>query len=907
MVISKKKIFKTALLPEYYPRLKQLFGSGFANVAYLIAVVYNLVRIMPASHPYLKSDNIGKYSILQVIGEASNNIDLKKENIDQIIIFFAVLSALLILFVQFILLGFALVISRSYAEGGGGQIPESILDFFKTDYPADDIAFKLLNLVFGVPDMFGGVGGDVEGGVQTPIHVALQSLFEFYSYGMLIVASFIIIYLVATTIMETAQSGMPFGQRFNKTWVPVRIIIFFALLLPTTHGLNPAQYMTLMSAKLGSGLATQGWTIYNDVLAANAYTLTGSVDQNVAIPKKADLMYLPAFMSVVRTCAVSYEALYNPVDFIEPVWADGIVAWAVYRNSNDEFVSELMADNTYEDLLEASEGRDITLTFGVKDAAIFPDAAGGVGPVCGSLELPATDVAQPGAVVFRTAYYDIVSDLWAGLYFIEDYAIYFADVSLSVDIPGGQPNPPTQYYKLSWVRYIDQIMEGTNVEESGGVIQEAVDAQIEQGDWQLPPELRTYGWAGAGIWYNTVAEQNGALIAALRGIPEVMLYPRVMEQIEEAKQNEDIAPDVNTRFIANYAPGTKTGISLIHEEEIAKALNLAYKSWYATESGVNPTISPTGNAFLDITNAILGTQGLFEMCRNTNIHPLAQLSAVGKSMLDSSIQSFAGSAIFSLFGMQPVAKSTADAIASSFATIAGVGLLVGFILFYVLPFMPFIYFFFAVLSWIKTIFEAMVAMPLWALSHLRIDGDGVFGEAGVKGYFLIFEIFIRPILIVFGLIASIVIFAAMVKVLHQVFYLILANMAGHESGKGAGGCFQGGSSIASGQAITIDQQRLAMQESTRGPIDEFFFTILYTIIVYMTGTSCFKLIDAIPNNILRWVNAEIPSFGDNAGDSAEGLMKYVSLGGSQFGSQLGSGISDMTDKMQEMSISFQER
>ena len=252
-------------------------------------------------------------------------------------------------------------------------------------------------------------------------------------------------------------------------------------------------------------------------------------------------------------------------------------------------------------------------------------------------------------------------------------------------------------------------------------------------------------------------------------------------------------------------------------------------------------------------------------------------------MLDNSIRSFGMSAGFSLFSIAPIFRGTSEAIAEMFSSVAGVGLLIGFILFYVLPFMAFIYFFFAVAGWVKTIFEAMVAMPLWALAHLRIDGDGIFGDAAIKGYFLIFEIFLRPIFIVFGLIASIVIFAAMIKVLNQTFYLILTNVSGADPLQDTG-CFNGSNSI------TSDQQQASLKEAYRGPLDEFFFTTLYTIIVYMVGTSCFKLIDQIPNNMVRWFNADVSTFSDNAGDAAEGLMKYATLGGSQFGSQLGGAL-----------------
>ncbi|MEZ5903429.1 MAG: DotA/TraY family protein, partial [Alphaproteobacteria bacterium] len=280
----------------------------------------------------------------------------------------------------------------------------------------------------------------------------------------------------------------------------------------------------------------------------------------------------------------------------------------------------------------------------------------------------------------------------------------------------------------------------------------------------------------------------------------------------------------------------------------------------------------------------------------------AQLSSVGKSMVDRSIAAFAAAGIFTVGSIIPNPfAGAADSFASFFGTIGSIGLLVGFILFYVLPFMPFLYFFFSVGDWIKGIFEAMVAMPLWALAHLRIDGDGIPGEAAIGGYYLIFEIFIRPILIVFGLLAAITIFAAMVRVLNDIFYLAITNLSGHDA-QTATTCFTGGNVPYSTTTTAIKQGELA--QSYRGPVDEFFFTVLYTIIVYMTATSSFKLIDMIPDNMLRWINAEVPSFGDNAGDAAEGLMKYVTLGGSQFGSQLGESLGGFKKGLQGSVQSF---
>jgi hypothetical protein len=324
------------------------------------------------------------------------------------------------------------------------------------------------------------------------------------------------------------------------------------------------------------------------------------------------------------------------------------------------------------------------------------------------------------------------------------------------------------------------------------------------------------------------------------------------------------------------------------EREVLNTLQQVYLFWQGAED--QPDLFLTNNPIIDAINIALGTGGLFKMCENTDVHPLAQLSSVGKTMIESSIRSFVSAGIFTLASVIPNPFSgAAQNFASMFASIATIGLLVGFILFYILPFMPFLYFFFAVGGWVKGIFEAIVAMPLWALAHLRIDSEGIPGEVAIKGYYLIFEIFIRPILIVFGLLASITIFSAMVRVLNDIFYIAITNLSGHEAKDGIV-CFLAPEDNISTTTENIEEVTNQTENSQRGPIDEFFFTILYAIVVYMIGTASFKLIDMIPNDILRWFNAEVPSFNDKTDDPSEGLVKYIALAGERFGGGLSQSI-----------------
>lgn len=911
MNITKKQIFKTAVLPGIYPRLKALFGSGFGSLAYLIAIVYNTVRILPNNHRFLKKELQGTYSVRQVIKEASNHIHFSLKNIDQIIIFFSVIAALVLFVFQFFILILTVIIPQARAE-----MPTTISGFFTTPNPQEDIAFRMLDLVFGIPGFFGSKDFS-----ETGVHKALHSLFEFYSYGMLIVGSIIIVYYVISVVSETAQSGVPFGQRFNKAWAPIRIILFFALLIPLTHGINAAQYITLGAAKLGSGLATTGWLAYNEKVTT---TLTGQVERNIADPTAPDITHLPAFLLIAKTCQQAYHlAVFNsddgPPSHIPPETSDednpaetGIQAWVVYEPKKEqpvegedppedtgEYISILMQATNFQDIAAKSITSNFSVMFGVKDEAKYENMKGSVNPICGSMSYTITDINEPGSQLIHTGYYQLVQETWAGGQNIDTYAKnYVSRYLLNGENRNLEAALPDDDYQRTWIQSLKDFFHGDD-----GIIPAAVEAQITLGAWQVDQQIKDYGWGGAGIWYNKIAVQNGALVAAIQQAPSITSYPLIMEEYKKQVEieNENLSSsDYYPDAILRAAPPLPENFS--GERDVFPVLNQVYMYWQGAAE--QPEDFRTSNPFLNGINLILGTEGLFKMCANSEIHPLAQLSSAGKTMIESAIRSYVASGIFTIASIIPNPfQGAAASMAAMFSKVASIGLLIGFILFYILPFMPFLYFFFAVGGWVKGIFEAMVAMPLWALAHLRIDGDGIAGDAAIKGYYLIFEIFIRPILIVFGLLAALTVFTAMVKVLNDIFYLAIANTSGHEI-EGGINCFLSPEQelAASGTATqeVLEARATAIEQGQRGPIDEFFYTILYAIVVYLAGMACFKMIDKIPNDILRWMNAEVSSFNDNQDDPAEGLVKYIALAGQKLGGTgldgLGAGLKGSSDQ-----------
>jgi hypothetical protein len=184
----------------------------------------------------------------------------------------------------------------------------------------------------------------------------------------------------------------------------------------------------------------------------------------------------------------------------------------------------------------------------------------------------------------------------------------------------------------------------------------------------------------------------------------------------------------------------------------------------------------------------------------------------------------------------------------------------------------------------------MVGAPLWALAHIKIDGDGLPGKAAMNGYFMILEIFLRPILIVVGLIGGMAIFTASVHILNEIFDTAVLRLTGIDIDAGN----------MCGDTTTLppaEQAKIADQlgELDKHVLDEFFFTVIYAIFVYMIAMSCFKMIDLIPNNIMRFIGTNISAFADDVQDPAENLGQYAAISGATIGGKVMGGLTSASE------------
>ena len=847
MSIGHKDVLKYSFLPGFKSRFKELLGTGFNYIPYFIALVYGAVRLLPANHPYLSPSNMGRYGVRHVIAEAANNIVVSKQNIDQIILFVAVIVGVVLIAIQFGFFAMAMFIQPAMAA-----MPTNFAGFFVTAAPEQDLAHIMLDMVFGVPDLFescieqltpctdirgtditapGGLPGGPEGwayqptAFPLPVHDGLHTLFLTYNTALTVVAVLISMYFITTVIMETAQSGTAFGKRFNKVWAPVRFVVAFGLVFPIGFGYSSSQYIVLYAAKFGSAFATNGWLIFNDVLntsygAGFRNMMTdpsydpGNPGANLVVtPNIPEVGTLLQFLYVAKACAEGY-ALAGPEN--DPLPQEDVLMYLV-RDPAAATDHELVPDSShaYADLIAFADGESkVVIRIGKRPEETvqsqggtatavprFPEEKGNVEPTCGEFTIELSDARapgdqEPGYRDMQEYYWFVIKEMWfevmegnavggtplgAHPYYAQNTVCRYGDFAESPRTGAAPPNdtevtvaatgatacsnivlPPASWRGELQDFYTADIRETItgNADPIYGSTSTpfgpALDNLATSGRWAVDANLEAKGWAGAGIWYNRIAEMNGALTSAVLNIPAPTKYPKIMEKIYAEKRQAEENVNFESRFNPSSNSGNATEGLTPEEVKIATGLWHSFDYWQSGGGVSSTQTAETGNAAVDIINTLLGTEGLFSMRRNNDAHPLAQVTGVGKSLVEASIRNLvagvsigAGGAIPAIF--DKTFGQTKGVIANFLFTIATVGLTAGFILFYIVPFMPFIYFFFAVGGWIKGIFEAMVGVPLWALAHLRIDGNGLPGQAAVAGYFLIFEVFLRPILIIFGL------------------------------------------------------------------------------------------------------------------------------------------------------------
>jgi hypothetical protein len=369
---------------------------------------------------------------------------------------------------------------------------------------------------------------------------------------------------------------------------------------------------------------------------------------------------------------------------------------------------------------------------------------------------------------------------------------------------------------------------------------------------------KKHGWASAGSVMMTLAEANNLVSSAVNTPPVITSLPRLMTNPAASPffRNESVSSDGFFMGIYNWFFGG--GL-----EETVKNVNtlLAKANTWFVDSITYNDINTTHNVRMSEWNGELkdraadnqtdtdimsagGFQSLLlsmVYMNNADMNPLAQVVAIGNGLTLVAGSLVAAGILIAIF--VPGGSSIFDTMFS-----LAVPLFLGaYMLTVMLPFMLFMNFMFAVIEWIMSVFEAVIGMPLFALSFITISGDGI-GDKAMGGVMKLFELMLRPTVIVIATVGAMIIFSGSVHFFNRTFSLFMSNYYN------------------------------AIDSTITNPLVVIGSIFLYVMTVYSLGNSCFKMIPAIANQFMGWIGGP-EGFSSRMNADMDKAIGYAAVAG----------------------------
>lgn len=353
----------------------------------------------------------------------------------------------------------------------------------------------------------------------------------------------------------------------------------------------------------------------------------------------------------------------------------------------------------------------------------------------------------------------------------------------------------------------------------------------------------TDGWATSGMWYMSMTQS----ISKLHELTSIKPF------IGWASNN---VKEYNA-FVSN-----NNGLASMTNNMVADMIDyyglFTQHAAYSTNKAI---IQASQNEGVDTTNAIaalgmnIDVTNLFDSSR----HPVILLTETGHNLIGAAESFMQMNSYWSarntpmIFNkdkqMMPDPNNPASQAGVMLSYFAGAILVMGFMMAYYLPALPFLIWVGAMLGWLISVVEAVFIAPLWGVMHLHPEGSKYTGK-GQAGYGLLMSLALRPTLMILGLIASLIIV--------QVFGMFVNYI------------------FAIGMNVSLQPNEGASGDITVSKL--MYVLSLYGIyLIFMMGliTKMFNIITIIPDQILKWI-----------GGSNGNLSEYGAIGGEQTAGKL---------------------
>lgn len=651
----------------------------------------------------------------------------------------------------------------------------------------------LLNQIFGpifsVPD---------GGGFTT--ETLFSTVIKYFNVAMLVVGGVMFFNNLVTGTMQSAHEGVALGRSWSSLWGPLRSIFAVGLLLPIANigGYNTAQLFMGHIAKNATQFASGVWSETVNMIVTGVLPVVaprGTIPQNLA----GDLFLLEMCRTtmndqfaksasnmgqadrVVRNATQAMKRVpfstggtgpgptggggsaalatyqtrvtYDRVDYRGNVLTPSVCGSYLTPQIPDVINNRVEADTTEDFTLDAvMEGNTNSIRnmyqqmhYGVLGRVANGEYDGGLGLAMQQIseKTYASHLAQSyPAQQGQPLYYVLTNGSWqprnGGAAPNVDI---FDDVRAAVVAANERLDTGHQ-----------DLIEAIS---SGGTRNEGVrQAMVERITTQCAPGQSSClgeGWIGAGSWYMMIARFNNEISSLFVQKAEIQTADQARTDVSErggwfgwGDYNE-----TDKELQKQYAESYKYG---------AEAFNSAANRMAAFGWEINPAM---------VTNVAATFNGrevetVYENNRSTesmNKHLLNILTAINEFQMGqdpmigiTSIGAHMVTAGSAMIVADLIIPGNISSTLGSYIATMGAGLSI------VLPLMPFLFWIMAVTGYLMLVVEAFIAANLWALSHLKMNGEGITGEAGRHGWLMILSLMVTPFLMLGGYLVGMIIF-----------------------------------------------------------------------------------------------------------------------------------------------------
>lgn len=687
--------------------------------------------------------------------------------------------------------------------------------------PPGDTSIDFLHEVFGNIVNLVSSGTDPRGSSVSDVLGQMMSVFN---TGVLFLAMIFVGYTTVTGTINSAHDGEILGRKMSEVWVPIRTVGGTAFLLPLGSGYCLIQIGVLWIALQGVGLADRIWSAAIQQI---------SQDNMISNPIIPDARPLAANILRFEVCAAAMNKQY----------ADSgrntrIQAMAIPRSVTN--TGDLTGTGTPSLVLDSiSRGTDVMRGNGAnsKYNAVWlsryqvvdykwraVDANGNpstyINPdVCGGISWKESWESSESNANTKVIKAPIMAAHAAA---VKNMIAELNPVAQQI-VAGQKPAPgaidtATEHYVLALRNAAKAAVQNTNDRARADFLKAAESS----------------GWIFAGTWYNHIVRMNDVMQSTLNGLPSADPVSIVDgRETQEALQNYQDAIAVTNEYAKNRIADVK---SVYYRETDLRA---PQDGEGASEYLKKLMSTPFMGAINQITEEIAGS----------NLNHMSQMKSFGDTIVITGetlmitlstaagvADSGAGLAVKTFFNAHSALQ-----ILSGVFTFMMIGLFIfGVTLSTYVPMIPFITWITSVVNWFVLLIEAILAAPIWAAAHIHPDGDDAVGKGG-QGYMMILSLFMRPSLMLFGLVTAMLLTQPITGFVNAGFM----------------------SAVSGVQA-----------DSITGIVKFLGYVTIYVIFMTTIIHTVFSLIHWIPDNVPRWIGANV-SGGPASPDQKEREGSHV--------------------------------